>query len=179
MITETWLPVPGSDWILVSSLGRIKTEDRMVEQMNRWGQIISRVQPGRDPKVRLDKDGYVHVGLKGTPTVCVHRLVAMAFIPNPGGKPQINHKNGVRNDNRVENLEWVNNSENHIHAYKVLGRVSPFIDVGRPVRLIAPDGSSADFVTCISAAKAIGVAKTSITNALRSGGKVLGCEVVA
>ena len=47
----------------------------------------------------------------------VHRLVADAFIPNKLLKPQINHKNGVRDDNRLENLEWVTASENVRHAY--------------------------------------------------------------
>lgn len=64
-----------------------------------------------------DKDGYLEVTLNKVRWK-VHRLIATLFIENDAIKPMINHKNGIKHDNRVENLEWVTATENNIHAYR-------------------------------------------------------------
>lgn len=81
------------------------------------GNIFSRKKKLKQSK----RNGYLCVSLcnKGLcKTINVHRIIAGTFIPNPENKPQVNHINGIKIDNRVENLEWVTQSENAIHAIK-------------------------------------------------------------
>ena len=73
-------------------------------------------------KQRFDKDGYMTIGLYAngkTKWHKIHRLLALTFIPNPLNKPQVNHINGIKSDNRLQNLEWVTVRENVKHAYDI------------------------------------------------------------
>lgn len=93
------------------------------------GDVYSRnyKNTGRIKKMSPVKrsDGYLRLMLKGK-GYYIHRLVAEAFIPNTDKKAQVNHKNGDKTDNRVENLEWCTRSENVRHAYDVLHRKAPY-----------------------------------------------------
>ncbi len=72
------------------------------------GHITSNGYPG----VSLYKDGLKH-------DKYIHRLIGKQFIPNPENKPQINHKDGDKLNNRLDNLEWVTDQENKQHAYGI------------------------------------------------------------
>lgn len=103
-IKEKWLDVVGYEGLYqVSDLGRIKRD-------------------GHIKATYIDKGGYITVSLSKKSkqkTLKVHRLVALAFIPNPDGKITVNHIDGNKHNNSVKNLEWSTHSENHKHAYRL------------------------------------------------------------
>lgn len=107
---EEWMKIPNYPLYEASNMGNIKT-------FNWKNKGLERIM-----KPALDKSGYLRTMLMNEDgkfnTVKVHRIIAQTFLNNPENKPQINHKNCIKTDNRVLNLEWCTASENQIHAYK-------------------------------------------------------------
>lgn len=105
-INEIWRAIPTYlGQYEASNLGRIR---RIPHKTSRKYGFMIMTQ-------KKDKNGYMRTGLKQN-SHTVHRLVALAFLENKENKPQINHKNSIRHDNCVENLEWCTSGENMRHA---------------------------------------------------------------
>ncbi len=116
MKEEIWKDIEGYEGLYqVSNLGRVK---RM-----RFINKNTNIEKERIKSQKIRKDGYLEVALykngKGK-YIQVHRLVAKSFIPNPKKLPQVNHIDGIKTNNIVENLEWVSISDNAIHSSRVL-----------------------------------------------------------
>jgi hypothetical protein len=107
---EIWKEIDGYNGIyLISNTGIIKSKGRKWRKIGEY-RIMKQCHSSGYKGVMLSLNGKMTFKK-------VHRLLAIAFIPNPENKPHINHLNGVRDDNRIENLEWCTHSENMQHAY--------------------------------------------------------------
>lgn len=118
---EQWRDIPGYEGeYQVSNLGRVKRVEHTLVRAN--GHIM--LYHERLPKLKTDEDGYLSVALCHKGKIKyerVHRLVAGSFLDNHNNLPQVNHKNGIKNDNRVANLEWCSASSNIRHRIYKLG----------------------------------------------------------
>lgn len=160
---EEWRAIPGYEgYYEVSSLGNVRSLDKEIkanlvnnEYVNRTGRIL------KQKEVKGYKTVSLCVDYEAT-TWRVHRLVAMAFIPNPDSKPQVNHIDGNPSNNCVNNLEWCTAKENQWHRRNILGKTSNGRET--PVRCVELGWC---FPTIQGAADWLGLQKSHICHCLK------------
>lgn len=148
--TYKFHPIPGYEGLYeCNELGIVRSLDRVVIHKNGKQQPVA----GRVMSAYADSVGYMHVTLckdGKQKAMGVHRIVALTFIPNPENKSQVNHIDGDKSNNHVDNLEWVTAAENNEHAWQ------NSLNCNAPRAVVAIDKLSGDVKTfpSVLAAKA-------------------------
>lgn len=169
---------------IIDSLGNVVSLPRRQGSrfVNQYRILGTKVNRGGYKEVALSRDGK-------TKTVLLHRLIAIHFVDNPSNLPCVNHKNGVKTDNRIENLEWCTAAQNTKHAYENnLGGFKDYANAGleamnRETRyvkviLIAPDGEEIVFSGTSQAVAYLGTTSDEVTRAIRKRQRVKGHQAL-
>lgn len=128
LMEEVWNDVVGFEGLYkVSNLGSVKSLDRILQTIgaNQFGSYpMTKLIKGKVLSPAINQDGYYQVVLYKSGkkyNKLVHQLVAEAFIPNPQNKPTVNHIDGIKTRNIVNNLEWATEKEQQWHSISILG----------------------------------------------------------
>lgn len=162
---ETWRPVHGYEgYYEASNMGRIRSVPRTVKCKN---GAVKRYESGLMHPSKHYKNGYMSVMLSrdGKPKrMLVHRLVAQAFVPNPSGLPEINHKDENKENNAASNLEWCDRSHNMTH--NGLSKRT-HVKQSKPVKQIKEGKVVAVYPSAMAASRATGITQGGISGCCR------------
>lgn len=120
---EIWKDIPNFENYKISNTGRIIAKARYSKWRNKNSYTYNKE---KELKLTYDKDGYLKTALRDDlgkrHYFRVHRLVCITFLKNPNNYPVVNHKDGVKSNNHLNNLEWCSISQNTQHGFDVLNR---------------------------------------------------------
>lgn len=181
---EIWKTIEDFPEYEVSNLGRIKSKTRLVGH-NYGGKAV---REARLKKIRVNSVGYNSVGLMKdgkVVNIATHRLIAKALIPNPDNKPQVNHKDGNKLNNSLENLEWVTPYENIWHGINTgltprrgprtkeeIRRVAATLEK-KTILVDIESGLETEFASATKCAETLGVKQSAISQSIRRGKPLL------
>lgn len=154
---EIWKDIPEYEELYeISNLGRVKSKTRKTKFGRGW-----KVYEGQILKPQEDKDGYFKISLSKDGKkrrFFIHRLVMMSFVDNSLNLPVVNHIDGNKQNNKLNNLEWVTRSENDLHAFRIGLRVPSSGGTDKTVEKIDPlTGEVVDtFQSITLASKSVG-----------------------
>lgn len=151
---ELWKPVSRNNNYEISTDGRAYSCKRdliMKPFLDEWGY----------QRISLHKNGKRN-------DVSIHRLVAEAFIPNPENKPEVNHKDGNKLNNNVNNLEWCTHSENILHACRTGLNNRLNYDAGKPKRRVMDVESKEIFQSVNECAKTLNCTRGNVISCLKN-----------